>query len=200
MSEPRIPLFSTGEIPEKQREVFERIITGPRKALVGPLRAALHNPELADRWQALGQVLRYETSLPAKLNELAILVTGRHWNSELEWTIHAQEARSAGLDPEIISAIRACQVPKFNDEDEMWVYEYSRDLLARGQVEDDTHRAIFTRWGEAGVVELTAVIGYYSMVAMTLNAHRIPLPDDVAPELNSNESGLTRLPSAISRQ
>lgn len=200
MSEPRIPLFGMDNVPEKQREVYERIVTGPRKTLVGPLRAALHNPMLADRWQALGQVLRYETSLPAKLNELAILVTGRHWNCELEWTIHAGEARRAGLDPAIVEAIRDCKVPAFENEDEKWIYEYSRDLLDRGQVADDIHKKVFTRWGETGVVELTAVVGYYSMVALTLNAHHIPLPANVPPELNSKATGRASLPSAIKHQ
>lgn len=197
MSGARIPLFGMDEVPEPQREVFERIMNGPRKALVGPLRAALHNPMLADRWQALGQVLRYETSLPASLNELAILVTGRHWNSELEWTIHVREARHAGLDPALIEAIRARDLPAFIGEEEKWVYEYSRELLELGQVSDKTYGKIVARWGEIGVVELTALIGYYSMVAMTLNAHRVPLPDGIAPELNSNIAGRATLPSAV---
>ena len=98
MSEPRIPLPGPQDMNAAQRAVFDKIVSGPRRTLVGPLRAALHNPSLADRWQALGQVLRYETCLPTVLNELAILVTARHWNSELEWTIHAGEARTAGLD------------------------------------------------------------------------------------------------------
>lgn len=200
MTEPRIPLFGSGKVPEKQREVFERIINGPRKTLVGPLRAALHNPVLADRWQALGQVLRYETSLPTRLNELAILVTGRHWNCELEWTIHAGEARRAGLEPAIIDSIRTCTVPAFTDEDDKWVYEYSRDLLQRGHVADEFHERIVARWGETGVVELTAVIGYYSMVALTLNAHRIPLPDNIPAELNSTATERASLPSTINCQ
>ena len=198
MTEPRIPLFGMSEIPEAQREVFERIVNGPRKTLVGPLRAALHNPVLADRWQALGQVLRYETSLPPKLSELAILVTGRHWNSELEWTIHAGEARRAGLQATVIDAIRDCKVPVFEDEDERWVYEYCRDLLQRGQVDDEFYKKIVSRWSETGVVELTAVVGYYSMVALTLNAHRIPLPDTIPAELNSRATEPSVLPSSFS--
>ncbi len=109
--EPRIPLISADDLTEAQRAVYDKIVAGPRGTLVGPLRAALHNPSLADRWQAMGQVLRYETSLPRDLNELAILVTARHWNSELEWTIHAGAAREAGLNEALMEAIRRCTLP-----------------------------------------------------------------------------------------
>lgn len=197
MIEPRIPLFGAGQIPEAQRDVFEKIVSGPRGTLVGPLRAALHNPSLADRWQALGQVLRYETCLPPKLNELAILVTGRHWNSELEWTIHCGEARNAGLAEAIIAKIHACEAPEFEDEDERWVYEFARDLLRRGHVGDSIYGKILQRWGDTGVVELTALVGYYTMVALTLNAHRIPLPATIPPELNSTEMEQARLASTL---
>ncbi len=94
-----------------QRNVYDAIVSGPRGTLVGPLRAALHNPALADRWQKLGQVLRFETSIPTALNELAILVTARRWNSELEWAIHARDAARAGLDSRITEAIRTCDLP-----------------------------------------------------------------------------------------
>ncbi|MFN3143877.1 MAG: carboxymuconolactone decarboxylase family protein [Paracoccaceae bacterium] len=134
-----------------QREVYEQIVSGPRRTLVGPLRAALHNPVLADRWQRLGQVLRFETSLPARLNELAILVTARRWNSELEWAIHAGDADRAGLDPAIAEAIRTCSVPEFGDDDAAReIYDYACELVQRGDVSETTYAAIVARWGEVG--------------------------------------------------
>ena len=78
---PRIPLVSPDALTDDQRRVYERIVAGPRKVIVGPLRAALHIPELADRWQQLGEILRFRTSISPRLNELAILVTARRWNS-----------------------------------------------------------------------------------------------------------------------
>lgn len=196
MTGPRIPLPGPEDMSESQRAVFDKIVNGPRGNLVGPLRAALHNPTLADRWQALGQVLRFETSLPVSLNELAILVAARHWNSELEWTIHAREARRAGLDSEVIEALRLGDLPGFTGEDQREIYEFSRELLEAGRVGDGVYDAVRTRWGTVGVVELTALVGYYSMVAMTLNAHGIPLPDHIPPELNSVSATRTSLPSA----
>lgn len=198
MTHPRIPLPGPDEMTEAQRDVYDKIVSGPRGTLVGPLRAAMHNPALADRWQALGQVLRFETCLPKKLNELAILVVARHWNSELEWTIHAGDARRAGVDDAIIDAIRTGEVPGFSSEEGREIYEFSRELLENGRVGDSIYSSVRDRWGALGVVELTALVGYYSMVAMTLNAHGIPLPDDIPAELNSSAATRTSLPPVSS--
>ncbi len=196
---PRIPLPGPEDMTPDQKAVYDKIVSGPRGMLVGPLRAALHNPSLADRWQALGQVLRFETRLPPELTELAILVTARHWNSELEWTIHAREARKAGLHDAIIDAIRQCEVPGLDREDQREIFEFSRELLENGKVGDCLYAALLARWGPSGVVELTALVGYYSMVAMTLNTHRIPLPDHIPAELNSDPPSRTVLPSLPKR-
>ncbi len=191
---PRIPLPAPEEMNEAQMAVYEKIVSGPRGTLVGPLRAALHNPALADRWQAFGQVLRYETCLPRDLNELAILVAARHWNSELEWTIHAAAARKAGLDEAVIEAIRVGQLPDFADDRAREIYDFSRELLENGKVGDAAYTAVLNSWDAIGTVELTALLGYYSMVALTLNAHRIPLPDHIPAELNSDPPSRTALP------
>ncbi|MCI5109471.1 MAG: carboxymuconolactone decarboxylase family protein [Marivita sp.] len=193
----RISFPSLETMTPAQRDVYDQIVFGPRKTLVGPLRAALHNPVLADRWQRLGQVLRFETSLPTRLNELAILVTARRWNSDLEWAIHVKDADQAGLDPAISEAIRTCSAPAFNGDDAAReIYEFARQLVCTGNVDDETYAKIVARWDEVGVVELTAVIGYYSMVAMTLNVHRVPLPEGVVASLPTEAGVLSVLPPA----
>ncbi|POF32181.1 carboxymuconolactone decarboxylase family protein [Roseibium marinum] len=188
--------FPTPEtMSEAQRTVYEQIVSGPRRTLVGPLRAALHNPVLADRWQRLGQVLRFETSLPTRLSELAILVTARRWNSGLEWTIHASDAARAGLSAGIIESIRLGGTPAFGtDADGRDVYAFAGQLVQKGDVDPDTYARIVSRWGEVGAVELTAVIGYYSMVAMTLNVHRIPLPEGMTSSLPVEPGKLADIP------
>jgi 4-carboxymuconolactone decarboxylase len=187
-----------------QRQVFDAVVNGRRGTLVGPLRAALHNPELADRWQKLGEVLRYNTVFPAAFSELAILVTARRWNCELEWVIHSGAARDAGLPDAAITAIRDGRPPVFDDPAMQEIYDYICALQSDGQVSDETHGAIVARWGALGVVELTAITGYYTMVAMTLNAHRIPLPPDQVPELFPDGAqppqGLSDLPRSRQRQ
>jgi 4-carboxymuconolactone decarboxylase len=179
----RIPLPSPETMSPEQRRVYDAIVSGPRKRLVGPLRAALHSPELADKWQQLGALLRYRTSLPPRLSELAILVTARHTNCQLEWLIHEEMASNAGLEPEIIDALRARRAPPTGDADTLAVYDYARELNEANTVSAPTYARALERFKAVGVVELTALVGYYTMVAMTLNAHEIPLPDGAKPPL-----------------
>lgn len=180
---PRIPLFPTDTMTPEQQRVHDAVVTGPRGELRGPLRAALHRPELADKMQQLGELLRYRTSLPPHLKELAILVTGRSCHAHLEWYIHAQMALKAGLPQAVIDDVLAGRRPAGLDADGLAVLDYAEELNRRRTVSDDTYRRVLERWGAVGVVELTALIGYYTMVAMTLNCHDIPLPDGVAPPL-----------------
>lgn len=178
---PRIPLFDPDAMTPEQEKVYRDIVDGPRARLVGPLRAALHRPELADRWQRFGEILRYGTSLPDRLNELAILVVARHWTAQLEWSIHADAALRAGLEPEIVDALRIGEPPVFHDQDSYDVHEFARLLQQTGDVDDEVYQRIWERWGKVGVVELSSVVGYYTLVAMTLNVHRIPVPGDERP-------------------
>lgn len=195
---PRIELPGPEQMSPAQRQVHDKVVSGPRGRMVGPLRAVIHSPDLAQRWSDLGEFLRYSTCLPPKLNELAIIVTGRRWNSQIEFHVHAEAARAAGLDPEIIATVRFGNGPSFTAPEEFEVYEFTRHLHQTGTVPEAEYRAVEQRWGARGVVELTAVIGYYSMVAMTLNAHEIPLMDGVEPPLRPvSGPGLTSLPPAL---
>jgi 4-carboxymuconolactone decarboxylase len=179
----RIPLPSPEELSPEQRKVYDAIVSGRRGKLVGPLRAALHNPELADKWQQLGELLRYRTSLPARLSELAILVTGRHFDCQLEWQQHVPIALQEGVTEPVVGAIRIGQTPAFEKDDEAAIYNYSRELHERHFVSESVYQRALEIVGNTGLVELTALLGYYAMVAMTLNAHEIPLPDGGAPQL-----------------
>ncbi len=194
---PRIPLPATPDgLDEAQKEVWAKVVSGPRGRIAGPLRAAIHNPELAGHWSSLGETLRYRTSLGPRLSELAILVTGRRWSAQVEWFVHAREAAKAGLEAEVIEAIKAGRVPPFTGADDATVYEYARRLLMDGGVPDELHARAKERFGVRGVVELTALVGYYSMVAMTLNAHEVPLPEDGPLPLSPPDRGLFELPPA----
>lgn len=194
----RIPFPTPETMSEAQRRVYERIVSGPRGRLVGPLRAALHNPELAERWQAFGALLRYGTSLPPRVSELAIVVTARRWNSQIEWHIHAQAGADAGIAPAVLQAIRARRPPEFDTPADEIVYEFARQLQETGQVAPAVYTRAVECWDVAGVVELTAVIGYYTLVSMTLNAHEIPMPDGAAAPLDlpldAGQPTLSQLP------
>ena len=193
----RIPLPSRDEMTPEQQAVHDAVVGGKRGTIVGPLRAAIHNPELAQRWSALGEILRFDTTLPKRITELAILVTGRRWTSQIEYLIHARAAAAAGISADAIEAIRAGQAPTL-PPDEAEAYEFARQLQQTGQVPLPTYEAVRDRWGARGVVELTAVIGYYTMVSMTLNAHEIPLPDgEQRPLQQLPGDALVTLPEAL---
>ena len=185
----RIPLFPSDSMSEAQRAVLDKIVSGPRGRIQGPLRAGLHNPELADKWQALGALLRYGTSLPPRLSEIAILVTGRACNSPFEWYAHRLEGEKAGLEPALIEALLAQTEPPGMSPDDAAVWRYAVELNRHKSVSDATYATALERLGTKGVVELTALVGYYTMVAMTLNCHEIPLPEGVAPAFPLPQQG-----------
>jgi 4-carboxymuconolactone decarboxylase len=188
----RIPFPDEGVMSPEQQKVVEAVVSGPRGMLVGPLRAALHRPDLAEVWQRFGAMLRYGTSLPPHLSELAILVTARRWNSQLEWHVHSAMALDAGLDPKVVETLKVGGAPEFEDAEAAAVYELARELQMTGEVRDETYARVRDRWGAVGVVELTTLIGYYTLVSMTLNAHHIPLPGGAAPPLSP--CAATRVP------
>ena len=176
---PRISLPGPESLSPAQRLVYDKIVSGPRGRIQGPLRAVLHNAELADRWQELGALLRYGTSLPPRLSELAILVTGRACESPFEWYAHRKEAEKIGIEADIIEALLAQDTPVGLNDDELAVVAFTQELNRFKSVSDATYANALARFGERTIMELTALVGYYTMVAMTLNAHETPLPDGV---------------------
>jgi 4-carboxymuconolactone decarboxylase len=143
----------------------------------------MHNAELADRTQKLGALLRYDTSLGPRLSELAILAVARHWSCHYEWHWHAPEAAKAGISDAVIEAIKHRRRPPLSQADETAVYDFTCELQANRSVSDPTYEKAVELLGTTGVVELTALNGYYAMIAMTLNEHRVPLPDGGEPQL-----------------
>lgn len=178
---PRISLPSPDNMLPAQRRVYDKVVAGRRGKVQGPLRAALHSAELADRWQALGELLRYDTTLTPRQSELAILVTGRACRSPFEWYAHRIEAQKAGIPQDVIDALLAEAVPTGLPLHEAVVVDYARELNAINSVSDAAHARALECLGERALVELTALVGYYTMVAMMLNAQEIPLPEGVEP-------------------
>jgi 4-carboxymuconolactone decarboxylase len=180
---PRIPLPSAETLTPDQRRVYDSIASGPRGGVRGPFLALLYTPELADKFQQLGEYLRYRTSLPPRLSELAILVTARHWDCQYEWFAHEQHALKGGVPPEVIAAIKNDQRPKLDKADDVAIYDYAIELHTNRMVSAATYKRAVDIFGRDTVIEITALLGYYTMVAMTLNAHEIPVPDGATPPL-----------------
>jgi 4-carboxymuconolactone decarboxylase len=176
----RIPEWKPEDLTRAQRKVHDAIVAGPRGKVVGPLRVWLTSPALAERAQELGAFCRFGTRLPPRLSELAILVTGAFWQAGFEWHAHAPIALKAGVAADAIEAIRTGKEPKFAQEDERAVYGFSRELWVRHRVSDTTYRRAAELLGNAGVVELVGILGYYGLISMTINAFEVPLPAGAA--------------------
>jgi 4-carboxymuconolactone decarboxylase len=176
----------------RQREVAEAIAGGPRGGLRGPFQAWLRSPEVADRFQRVGEYVRFQSSIPPALNELAILVTAREWTAQFEWHAHHALAMKAGLPPAIAEAIARGERPEGMDADQSAAYDFATELHREHSVSDATYAAVVERFGEQGVVDLVAACGYYVAVAMTLNVARVPLPEGVPPPLEPLPGGASR--------
>ena len=180
---PRIPLVTEASMTDAQRRVYDAMMSGPRRSPpVGPLAAAMHRPDLAEKWSDLGLVLRFNSTLQPRLREFVILLTGRFWDCQFEWFSHEAEARKAGLSDQSIETLRRGG-RTFAAADEQAIHDYAIELLREHRASDETYKRILDAYGTAGIVELTALIGYYAMVALTLNAHEIGVPEGATPPL-----------------
>jgi 4-carboxymuconolactone decarboxylase len=180
---PRIEMPALDDLTGEQRRVHDEVVAGLRGRVPAPMRAWIASPELAQRAQHLGEFLRYETSLPPRLSELAILVTARHWTSHFEWFAHKKEALAAGLDPAAIDAIAQRREPQLAGDAERVVYAFARRLHETHGVDDALYGHAVALLGERAVVELVGLLGYYTLVSMTLNTFEIGLPEGTLPEL-----------------
>ncbi len=166
-----------------QKTMTDDVLTGERGSMNGPYNVLLRSPEMGDLAQKYGAYLRFHSSVPKKLNEFAILITARHWNSQYEWYAHHKYGLRAGLNPEVIAALAVGKRPSPMEPDEEIVYNFCTELLDAKQVSDATFEAAKEKLGERGVVDLIGVVGYYQLVSMLLNVDGYPLPDDAKPEL-----------------
>jgi len=172
----RLKVPTLDDLKPEQRAVWARTLAGRRGAVPANVRVWLHSPELAARAQSLGEFLRYSTTLGARHVQLAILVVARRWSAPYEWGVHAADATRVGVPPEVIAAIRERREPDFSNASERVVFDLAATLVADGRVSDATYGACVAELGERAVVELVGLVGYYTMVAFTLNVFEIPAP------------------------
>ena len=180
----RFPRLTPETMTPEQREAAAEISAGPRGEVRGPFIALIHNAGLARRIQQLGEQLRWNSKLPPALLELAVLFTARRWSCQHEWYMHEKLARKAGLAPRVIEDIAGGREPQGLSSDETLVYKACQQAHRTGRLDDATFAAARERFGLDGTLELLALNGYYSMMAMVLNSAGMPLPDGAAPPLN----------------
>lgn len=166
----RIAPLDRDNLSNEQQPVYDAIRSGPRGEVVGPLAVWLNRPLLADKAQQLGQYCRYDSSLPPRLSELAILVTARVWDATFEWQSHEPPAREAGLDHAIIEALRHDEEPVFENPDEAVVYEVSQVLNRERGISQELYDRAEGLLGKDGLVDLIGVLGYYALISMTIKA------------------------------
>jgi 4-carboxymuconolactone decarboxylase len=166
--EPRFPQLTMDQLNEAQKPLGEQIMKVSSVGLGGPYNPMIRSPVLGQRLYDLFYYLRWQTSVPTKLNEFAILIIGRQWRSQVEWYAHAPLAAKAGLAPEIIAELKASKRPSGMAEDEAVVYDFVTELTTTQKVSDETFARAKKVFNDQQIVDLTAVAGNYVMVAMLL--------------------------------
>ncbi|EDZ98501.1 Carboxymuconolactone decarboxylase [Burkholderia sp. H160] len=165
----RLPQFDMSTATPEQKTVLDEILSGPRGNLNGPFLGWIHSPELAQNAQRLGAFCRYQTGLPLRLSELAILVTASRWQAQAEWYIHYPIALQAGVAEADADTIRQGRRPDFADADDALIYDFASELYETKRVSDATYAQAVERFGHQVVINLVGLLGYYALVAMTLN-------------------------------
>lgn len=181
----RFKPLTAAELNAEQRKMVENLLAGPRKSAAGPFNILLRSPDLGDRIQKVGEYVRFNTSLPPRLNELAILITARAWNAQYEWLAHYQYAMKAGLAATVADDVASGKRPAEMQTDEAAVFDFTKELIDTRQVSDAHFKAVVEKLGERGVVDLMGTIGYYHMMSILMNVDRYPLPTGVKPPLQA---------------
>ena len=182
------------ELDDVRRALFEAIAEGPRSrgpkggrltdasgALIGPFNALLFSPTIGTAIHQLGEAIRFSSALKPNLLEVAVLVIGREWSAQFEWWAHERFALRDGVDQAVIDAIRDRRDPPFDNPEEALVHRFCRELIDRRRIADPTYREAVALLGEGSVVELLALLGYYSMISMILNTFEVPVPEGAEP-------------------
>lgn len=179
----RFAPLTWSEMTLAQQQMTQSVLGGKRGSMQGPYNVLLRSPALGQLAQQFGVHTRFESSLPLRLNELAILMIARFWNSQFVWWAHRKMALDAGLDEGLIQAIALGQPPASLSEPLVSVHAFCHELIQTRQVSDATYAALSKQVGEQGVVDLMAAMSYYTLVSMCLNVDQYPLPEGVLPEL-----------------
>ena len=186
----RFPVLAPEQLSPEQTKLVQTLLAGPRGSLYpevgseavkrllnrGPFNAWLRSPELGERLQKVGEYVRFNSSLPLRLNEFAILITARYWTSQYEWYAHLPLALKAGLDPKIAEQLAQNRRPAGMKDDEAAVYDFCTQLHRAKKVSDAAYKRAVALFGEKGVMDLIGVTGYYTVVSMTLNVAEVPVP------------------------
>ena len=173
--------ITPGEMTPDQRRVHDLIVAGRRGRFGGPFQLLIRAPEICEHAAKLGEHLRWGTSLPDRLSELAIITTARFWRAQYEWFAHAPLAEKAGVPAAAVEAIRRGEAPSFVQKDEALVHRICTELFNTQRLSDARFAEAVASLGEAGLIEVIGIIGYYTLIGNTLNVFQVALPEGVSP-------------------
>ena len=185
----RLPIIQPQAFTPAQQRIFDSITGGKRSAvsvtgspltsdggLRGPFNALLYSPAIGDAVQRVGEAVRFEGTLSPQLRELAILTVAAEWQAHYEWWAHERIARDVGVGEALIAGVKAGALPASADPQEQMIHAFAREVIEHHHVSDDRYAAAVATFGETAVVELVLLLGYYTLIAMTLNVFAVPLP------------------------
>ena len=174
----RLPPLPADRMNEAQKAAAAALIAGPRKGVFGPFVPLMRSPELLDRLQRVGEYLRFGSVIPARLNELAMVITARHLTNQFEWAVHHPLAIKAGVSPQVVEAIRRRERPSGMPADESLLHDFCLELLSTHHVSDALYGRAIAAWGEQGVVDLVGCVGYFVAICLVMNVAGTPPPDN----------------------
>ena len=191
---PRLSKLNISKLSTEQTKFVRSLTTGKRGinrtsddftytdgSLKGPFNAWLYSTEIGQHAQKLGEAIRFDSAIPTKLREVAILSVAAHWQSQYEWWAHAQIALKEGLPKTVINALKKEETPLETEPGIKAVAAFVQETLDKKQASDDTFNAVLEYLGERGIVDLTMLIGYYCLVSASLNVFQVPLPEGIDP-------------------
>lgn len=183
MAQDRLPPIPADKVTAEQKEALKEFQAVRGREPFGPFVPMMRSPDLMVRASAMGEYLRYRTSLPPALSEFVILLTARDWTQQYEWDVHYPNAMKAGVDPKVAQAIADGRRPEGMNADETLLYDFCIELQRNRSISDPTYARMVARFGEKGVMDTVGIVGYYSLLGMVLNTARTPLPQGVKPPL-----------------
>ena len=178
---PRVSILAEDKLTPAQRALLDSIRSGPRggsTTIRGPFAVFLHAPAFGELAQQLGGHCRFKTAVAPRLSEFAILATAKLWRAQYEWFAHVPQAERAGVKPETVRDIYAGRRPKSAPEDELAIHDFVQELYKSRRVSDKTYKRVHAIFGDRGTVELVGILGYYTLISMTLNVFRAEVPAD----------------------
>lgn len=177
-AEDRLPTIPPAQYTGEQKQAAAEFEAARKVPVFGPFEPLMYSPQVMSQARAMGDYLRYKSAIGNTLSELAILLTAREWTQDYEWSVHYPIALKAGIRQEVADAIAAGRRPIAMSRDEQIVFDYTSELLKNKEVSDATFERAKLRFGSRGVVDMTGIVGYYTFLAMQLNAAQYPAPMD----------------------